>query len=66
MDFGDVLLIRKPPTLVLCQRFVEFIGNIPRMLDQRIHNRLGVLTWDLQQHHIMHVTLDQRGDVRVL
>lgn len=68
LDVGrhsETLMLRHLVAPIPRQRFVEFLRQLARMLDQRIDDRLGIFASDFHQHHIARLTFNQGGDLAI-
>ena len=47
------------------ERFVELLRQLASVLDERVDDRLRVFAFQLHQHHVSRLALDQRRDLAV-
>ena len=63
---GEPLVIRELDPTIPGQRLVQMVGQLLRLLDQRVDDGLRVTARDLGEHHVAGVPFDQRDEVAVL
>ena len=63
---GKPFMIREFFAPVPGQGLVELPRQLLCLLDECVYNRLRVLIGDLRQHHVTHMTFDQRCYVAVV